>query len=189
MILRLSEPYFRGLKIGLLQIKSISTMFQTKLLFSGITALILSLSVSNCKVTKPDVFEFGSSMAELKHKLVPMSDSITVQLNEPIQLPTAKKSQSQLNVYGFEFAGKKRKAELIFADDQLDMVWLLTNAEEEQVFIKDFIKRYGKPTHQMDEMTFFLNAGVGVRNQPHEVLFISERLKAPYKQWLDSKSN
>ncbi len=164
-------------------------MYQMKLILSGIITLILCFSNLTEQISKPDVFEFGKSMKELKAQLSPLCDSISVKLNEPIQLPTAQKSQSQLDIHGFEYAGKKRTVELIFADDQLDVVWILTEAEEEKPLIKEFSKRFGKPTHQLEEITFFLNDGVAVRNQPHEVLFISERLKAPYKQFLDSQSN
>ncbi len=165
-------------------------MLKIKLLKTSLIIIlqIALLSISGDDLKKPSVFEFGSSMEDMKIALKSMSDSMTVQMNEPIQLPTAQKSQMQLNVYGFKYAGKKRKAELIFADDQLDIIWILTEAEEEKEFLKEFTAMYGKPTHQMKDVTFFLNHGVAVRNVPHEVLFLSERLKAPYKQWLDSQN-
>ena len=148
---------------------------------------IALLAISGDDIQKPSVFEFGSSLNDMKVALKSMSDSIVVRLNEQIQLPTAQKSQSQLDVYGFMYEGKKRNVELIFADDQLDIIWILTEAEEEKKFVNAFTKQYGEPTHKMEIMTFFLNDGVAVRNQPHEVLYLSERLKAPYKQWLDSQ--
>ena len=67
------------------------------------------------------------------------------------------------------------------------MVWILTTAEEEDTLIAGFTKLYGKPTHVKEDVTFFLNNGVAVRNDPHEVLFISDRLKEPYKAWLKEK--
>lgn len=128
---------------------------------------------------------FGvSSIAQMKELLRPHSDSIKVRTNEPMQLPTAQNSQSQMDLYGYRYAGKKRKAELIFADDALDIVWILTEAEEEASFIEQFRKKYGEPSHITEDVTFFLDHGVAVRNQPHEILFISERLKEPYRQFL-----
>ncbi len=137
-------------------------------------------------VTRPLAFEFGSSIADMKERVLPLCDSVNERLNEPIQLPTAQKSQSQLDCEGFMYAGKKRKVELIFADDALDMIWILTEADEEKLFIDEFKKLYGEPTHIKEDVTFFLNDGVGVRNKPHEILFISERIKTPYKEWLNS---
>ncbi len=152
-------------------------------------SVLMSLFLSSCGsqkkiMVKPSVFEFGNSMAEMKERLSTLSDSITVRLNEPIQLPTAKNNQSQLDVHGFMYAGKKRKVELIFADDTLDIVWILTDAHEEQQFVNHFKSLYGEPTHSTPEATFFITNATAVRNKPHEVLFISERLIAPYKQFL-----
>ena len=149
--------------------------------------LVFLISIPSTDISKPEVMEFGKSMAEIKQTLGPLCDSILERLNEPIQLPTAQKSQSQLDIYGFVFEGKKRNVELIFADDQLDIVWILTEAEEEEEFITAFTKQFGNPTHKLESITFFVDHGAAVRNQPHEVLFISERLKGPYKQWLDSQ--
>ena len=159
-----------------------------KLIICGLTSIFLLTNNAYGQLSKPEVFEFGKNLSEIKKQLSPLSDSISVRLNEDIQLPTARESQSQLDIYGFTFEGKKRNVELIFADDQLDIVWILTEAEEEKKFIQDFSKQYGNPTHKMESITFFVNDGVAVRNQPHELLFISERLKAPYKQWLDSQN-
>ena len=106
---------------------------------------------------------------------------------DEISLPTAKTSQSQVDCQRFKYAGKKRKIELIFADGILDMVWILTEPEEEDSLIAGFTRLYGNPTHVKDDVTFFLNDGVAVRNDPHEVLFISDRLKAPYKIFLEQK--
>lgn len=161
-------------------------------LFSLFVSFVLLITLSNCadtQITKPEVFVFGSSMVEMKKNLKGLSESMTERLNEPIQVPTAKKSQSQLDVHGFMYAGKKRKVELIFADDQLDIVWILTEAEEEQVFLEKLTQIFGEPTHEMGGDTFFLHDQVGLRNDPHEVLFFSERLKTPYQHWLDSQKN
>lgn len=137
-------------------------------------------------VTKPEAFQFGTSLAYTRDLVLPLCDSVTELLNEPILLPTAVESQSQLDCWGFTYAGAPRKAELIFADDSLDIVWILTEAEEESYFIEEFTALFGEPTHIAEEITFFLDHGVGVRNNPHEVLFISDRLKEPYGEWLDS---
>lgn len=162
-------------------------MKSMKFILCGLFFVLLSISSACGQIIKPEVFEFGKTLAEIKAQVTPLSDSISVRLNEEIQLPTAQKSQSQLDIYGFVFEGKKRNVELIFADDQLDIVWILTEAQEEVEFITAFTKQFGNPTHRLESITFFVNDGAAVRNQPHEVLFISERLKGPYKQWLDSQ--
>lgn len=158
-----------------------------------ITFLFCLLSVFSCNnqtevITKPKVFEFGSSMAQIKSQIGGLSEDLVERMDEPMQLPTAKNAQSQLDVSGFEYAGKKRKVELLFADDALDLIWILTEAEEEATFIESFKVLYGEPTHITKEVTFFLDDGVGVRSNPPEILFISDRLKEPYRAFLTNSN-
>jgi hypothetical protein len=167
-------------------LRKTNIMNQSKIFLFIIVIVFMSCETKSKIITKPLPFEFGISMAETKNRILPLCDSINERLNEPIQLPTALKSQSQLDCEGFTYAGKKRRVELIFADDALDIIWILTEAEEEILFIEEFKKLYGDPTHIKEDITFFLNDGVAVRNKPHEILFISERLKAPYGEWLNS---
>ena len=150
--------------------------------------LLIACTTQNNTLEKPNILKFGTSMQEMEAHLMPLSDSLSVRLDEPLQLPTAKKSQAQLDVYGFEFGGKKRTLELIFADDALDIVWILIEKDEAQKFIHELKEKYGAPTHITPEATFFLNHGVAVKNAPHEVLFISNRLKEPYGQFLSMQS-
>lgn len=157
-------------------------IFLLILIFSGCSEK--ANEAAEVSITKPAAFVFGESRAAIIEKIKPLCDSYSEQVIEPIQLPTAKTSQIQIDCEGFEYAGKKRKVELIFADDVLDIVWILTDSTEEAMFVERFTAMYGAPTHQLPEVTFFLNNGTAVRNKPHEVLFISERLKAPYGAFL-----
>lgn len=151
-----------------------------------IILIILSNKVGSEKVLKPELLKFGASTEDLIIRLTPLCDSIIEKKNEPIQLPTVVNTQSQLDCYGFMYAGKKRKVELIFADNYLDMIWILTDSDEEEGFIKEFKNHFGEPTHIKSDAVFFINNGAAVRNKPHEIMFISERLYEPYKQWLDN---
>jgi hypothetical protein len=144
-----------------------------------------TFQIQSQSVEKPKIFIFGETKETIVQKIKPLCTSTEYRDNEPIQLPTAKKMQSQLDCEGFMYAGKPRKVELVFADEILDMVWILTDEAEEQQFITRFKEMYGEPTHIVDDATFFLSYGVAVRNKPHEVLFISERLKKPYEQFLN----
>lgn len=152
-----------------------------------ISCCLLVACGQNTSITRPEVFEFGASLTIMQEQMSPLCTQITVRDDEPLQLPTATRTQAQLDCEGFLFEGKKRKVELIFADDQLDIVWILTEPEEEEKWITDFTEQFGAPTHQMEEATFFLDNGVAVRNQPHEILFLSDRLKEPYRQWLSNQ--
>ena len=144
-----------------------------------------TFQIQSQSVEKPKIFIFGETKETILQKIKPLCTSTEYRDNEPLQLPTAKKMQSQLDCEGFMYAGKPRKVELVFADEILDMVWILTDEAEEQKFITRFKEMYGEPTHIVEDATFFLSHGVAVRNKPHEVLFISERLKKPYEQFLN----
>ena len=149
--------------------------------------LFLVQSLISQSITKPEVLKFGETKSNIMMAMDEICKIGSDKQISPIQLPTAKNTQSQLNCEKFTYAGKKRNMELIFADGILDMVWILTLPEEEDTLIAGFTKLYGKPTHIKDDVTFFLNNGVAVRNDPHEVLFISDRLKASYKDWLEKE--
>lgn len=140
----------------------------------------------NSKWEKPAFMEFGTTLAEIKEYLKAKEYSYEQKSIDPIELPTAKESQIQLDVQGIPYGGKERFVELIFADEVLEMAWILTEAEEEEIIKAHFAEVFGKPTHVLPGAWFHLNDGVGLRNEPHEVAFISDRLKEPYRMWFVS---
>ncbi len=135
-------------------------------------------------VELPKAVVFSETQEMVIEKIQPLCKKLKVRKIEPVDLPTAKKTQTQIDCSGFMYAGKKRNIELVFADGKLDMVWILTRKYEEKKFIEKFSKLYGEPTHRIEIMTFFLDDGVAVRNKPHEVLFFSDRMKKPYAEFL-----
>ncbi len=135
-------------------------------------------------VELPKAFVFGESQEKVLAAIEPLCKKVNVREIEPIDLPTAKKSQTQIDCEEFMYAGKKRHVELVFADGKLDLIWIFTMKYEEKSFIEKFSKLYGEPTHHVGIMTFFLDHGVAVRNQPHEVMFISDRMKKPYAEFI-----
>ena len=159
----------------------------TRFLIVSLFFLFLSSNLLSQSIEKPEVLKFGETKAKIMLDIDPMCKILQDKQIDPVKLPTAKTTQSQLDCERFSYAGKKRDMELIFADGVLDMIWMLTHEDEEQVFIDGFTALYGKPTHVNEGVTFFLNNGVAVRNDPHEVLFISDRLKPHYKTWMEKK--
>ena len=149
--------------------------------------LFFSEAIISQSITKPDIFKFGDTKSNIMMAINEECKIVNDKKISPVQLPTAKTSQSRVDCERFKYAGKKRNIELIFADDILDMVLILIEPEEEDTLIAGFTKLYGKPAYVTDNVTFFLNNGVAVRNNPHEVLFVSDRLKPSYKVWLEQK--
>ena len=136
-------------------------------------------------ITKPEILKFGETKSIIMLALDSKCAIVNDRQIDPVELPTAKKTQSQVDCVRFKYAGKKRNMELVFADGILDMVRILTEAKEEDSLIAGFTELYGKPTHVKKDVTLFLNDGVAVRNDPHEVLFFTDQLKASYKIWLE----
>ena len=144
---------------------------------------------SEVSITKPHEFVFGSSIVNVKTELEPLCSSIIVDKVIPITAPLAKISQMQINCSGYMYGGKKRNIELVFQDDQLDIVWILFPAKERQEIINAFKASYGEPTFEIGFGTIFLQANAAIRNEPSEVLFASDRqVKVMLKQLTEQQA-
>ena len=97
-----------------------------------------------------------------------LCSSIQVENITPITAPLTVKSQEQINCSGFMYGGKERAVELVFQDDQLDIVWILFHKEERQKFITNFKTIYGEPTMNVGFGVIFLQANTAIRNVPSE---------------------
>lgn len=62
-------------------------------------------------------------------------------------LDVARESQRQIDCTGFEYRGRKRFMELMFSDDELDLVIVLIEPEEYESLASQFRETYGEVTH------------------------------------------
>ena len=146
-----------------------------KLMFISLLLVIVGAQASEAVFTKPEQFSFGSKLEKIKHDLENLCSSIQVKNITPITAPLAIKSQEQINCSGFMYGGKEREVELVFQDDQLDIVWILFPKEEKQKFISSFKAVYGEPSMNVGYGAIFLQANAAIRNEPSEVLYASNR--------------
>lgn len=141
--------------------------------------ILLLLLIGGCtsrySVVKPEVFVFGESFDSIKEAISSECETIEYRNIIPITAPLAKESQKQIDCTGFIYAGKPRKIELVFQDDQLDLVWILLPSEEKSIVSKNLTDVYGDPSMIIEFGTIFLQANLAVRNNPSEVLFASKR--------------
>lgn len=126
-------------------------------------------------IDRPEIFKFGSSVQSIQATLAPFCDVVSVRDIIPITAPLARGSQQQIDCSGFLYAGAKRDIELVFQDNQLDLVWILFPEQETGFFIKEFVNRYGPASMEIDFGVIFLQANAAVRRTPSEVLFVSDR--------------
>jgi len=132
-------------------------------------------------VARPEIVRFGEHFKDLYGDVSELCEvGVIERSNQPVDLPTVKERQTQIDCIGFNYAGKLRKAHFQFADDILDMVVIDTDAEEEGSLRKLLIEQYGKPSPAKKGETVFLEDGVALRTGPPAVVFFSDRLKEQY---------
>lgn len=126
-------------------------------------------------VSKPENFVLGESVESIKKEALKACKSIEERDIFPITGPLAKLSQKQIDCEGFYYAGKPRSVELVFQDDQLDLIWILIPELEREHINTAMTATYGAPTMVVDYGAIYLQVNAAVRNKPSEVLFASSR--------------
>ncbi len=138
-------------------------------------ALTAGSATQQYSVSKPEEFVLGESFDISREIAVNVCESISEKDIVPITAPLAQESQKQIDCFGFIYAGKPRKVELVFQDDQLDLIWILLPTEEKTTVINELTRLYGKPSMVIEYGTIYLQANAAFRNTPSEVLFASKR--------------
>jgi hypothetical protein len=72
------------------------------------------------------------------------------------------------------FRGKPRHAEFVFGDDDLKMVWVMTDQEERVVLEEAMRSAYGPPDHINGKYVGFTSWRVALRLDRAEVLFYAK---------------
>ena len=139
---------------------------------------------------KPAVIRFGAELTEIEAALKPLCKKLTTRrIDPPFRiLRDIKYRQMQVDCDGFEFAGAPRWAEFVFADDLLEMVWIMTSAQDEKTLLERMIKENGAPDQQNQKFTAFTKGRMALRKDVPEVLFYSERLAPRVLPWFGEKS-
>jgi len=153
------------------------------------TTMLLLMSLS-CSAQagaplKPDAINFEVPLVEARQQLSAHCDSISEQVIAPAQIPGTKDRQLQLNCEGFSFNGLPRKAEFVYRDGELMLVWILTTAEEE-TGLEAWMRSSAEPSHTTNQFTAFTSQNMALRKVPHEVLFYSEAAAPMFKAWFES---
>ena len=135
----------------------------------------------------PKAFEFGGRFEDLEDRLRAIAMASDLEVIEEPWLPTQPEHQTQLNLYGMVYAGFFRKAEVVFGDDQLELVWILTGKAEEDRVRERLIAEFGKPEFVSDEFEAFAGWRVALRKDKPEILLLSERLAPMFEQMYGSE--
>jgi hypothetical protein len=137
---------------------------------------------------KPSVIRYGATVAEMQTALAGLCKTMRPRHVEPPSLPDVKDKQVQMDCDGLPFLGKPRRAEFIFRDDSLEMVRVLTTAEEQGSILRLMTDANGPPTQRNNRYIAFTNNRTALRLDRPEVLFYSEKLAPHVRPWFDKPS-
>jgi hypothetical protein len=140
---------------------------------------------------RPQAIRFGATVADLRAAVGGGCKEVAVRRIDPpfiVLRPHVKHQQLQMDCDGYLFEGKSRWAEFIFVDDSLEMVWIMTKAEDEKLLRDKMAAAYGKPQQQNEKFVAFVTARAALRLDVPEVLFYSERVAGQIEGWFGTPS-
>lgn len=129
----------------------------------------------------PEVLQFGSSIDELGPLLDKSCDMTLRQEVEEVWLPSKPARQTQINCYGYDYAGFIRKIEAVFGDDTLQLAWILTGKGEEDRLRQALVEAFGPVNSDNGKYEVFDNGRVALRKDKPEVLMLAEDLVPLYQ--------
>src|SRR4029077_16988633 len=94
---------------------------------------------------RPPVIRFGASVADMQSTIADRCANMNLREIKPPFLSNVKTRQMQIDCEGFRFLGKPRHAEFVFRDDSLEMVWIMTTAEEKGSISAAMSAAYAEP--------------------------------------------
>ena len=138
--------------------------------------------------TTREAYPFGVSEEEAEALLADRYESFRRLEHRELMLPTAQRRQTQIDAFGDRRAPWATKSEWLFADNELDLVWVLVEEpflhELRQVLEGEGIV----PDYRLPGMgDFYLRRGFGIRYDPPEFFYFSPRLTEFYRVWLENQ--
>jgi len=149
-----------------------------------LVAGLFYLAIPNvfASTTLPHLLKLGDSLTQVKHKLSEKCEALTVQ-RLPRLLSVASNNQYLIKCQGFEYLGFQHSIELMFSDNQLDVIQILgTQAEHEDLRIL-LKQEYGTPSYSSKEVVYYQDLGISLRTKPHNITFVSERVVREYSRF------
>jgi len=138
---------------------------------------------------KPKILRYGATVADMQTAVAGSCRTINTRRIDPPFLPEVKDRQTQIDCEGFEFLGKPRRVELVFRDDLLEMLWIMTTAEEQGSIAKAMTDAVGEPTHRNNKYVAFSENRTALRFDRPEVLLYSEKLAPVVLPWFEKPGN
>ena len=127
-------------------------------------------------VNHPAILQFGQSIDDLQPLMEKQCNLSYVEQIDKIWLANKPQTQTQINCYGYDYAGYNRKIEAVFGDGILQQAWILTGKGEESRIREMLIAKYGEPQLITEEYEVFNDWQVALRKDKPEVLMVSKTI-------------
>ncbi|MEM8697392.1 MAG: hypothetical protein AAGE05_15325 [Pseudomonadota bacterium] len=137
-------------------------------------------------VTIPEAIQFGTSVDTMTDRLADLCTEAPVRTIDPPRLPGVQDIQQQIDCDGFDYMGEPRRAEFVFRDDALQLVWILVDADDQERVIAAMREAYGEEVIENSAVVAFPEYRTAWRFEPPEVLFYSEELRSAMEGFLGS---
>jgi len=140
---------------------------------------------ASSNVLDHEIGNFGDSILTIRRNLEGKCDKLS-ERELSILLSVVKNNQTQLECDGFLYRGKKRFVELMFSDGHLDIIHIMGTESDHEELKDILITEYGKPSFSSDQANYYRSEGISLRTKPHEISFVSERVRDQYGDYMRS---
>lgn len=128
---------------------------------------------------------FGDSIGTIRRNLEGQCDSLS-ERQLPLLLSVVEKEQTQLECSGFLYRGRNRFVELMFSDDKLDIIHIMGTEPDHQELTSAIVQECGQPSVSSTTVEYWGLHGISLRTEPHEVSFVSKRVRQQYDEYMRS---
>jgi TonB family protein len=139
---------------------------------------------------RPSFIRFGTSLASMRDVLSRGCSAVRVRPIDPVfrVLRGLTGKQYQADCEGLVFEGKPRHAEFVFSDDGLELVWIMTTAEERDQLSQRMSSIFGAPDMTNQKFMAWTTNVAALRTDVAEVLFYSDRIGERVREWFGPNS-
>ena len=142
----------------------------------GAIAMLIGLSACSqnavVDVEKPSAITFEASPDEMLSALEGVCETAELRKIEPVTLPGTT-TQQQIDCQGFDYFGSPRKAEFVFRNGELILVWIMLDDADLDRLDAAFVDAFGAADIKGDEIAVFIDDFAAVRHVPAEALYYS----------------
>jgi hypothetical protein len=132
----------------------------------------------------PNMLKLGDNINQVKQQLSKKCDELTEQ-KLPILLSVASENQSLIRCQGFEYLGSRHAVELMFSDNRLDVIQILSMQAESKGLRSLLKQEYGAPSYSSNEVVYYQNLSISLRTKPDNITFVSQRVLREYSRFVN----